>query len=316
MIGSVFRGRHARRGAALRNATTAATTRRHDFVARLRSGLLVDKRSATKPNDARAVRQRELRLMGIHAFAEPSSSSAMRLLCGRKTVPMSLITAVKLPDGVGGAAVARNAGDTGWIAITFSGPGGPSGEDGIESLAIRLPTRETQRCMVELLQSAGCFIIISANTAIATAADADVDAFNAGRSGLLDTDVIVLREEEAIDNLLTNMQATKATATSAKREEEEQRQEEQDEAKGDEAAALATATAATAAAGIPAAGARTLAMAESGGGASGLATPAAPAPRRVKHLSWDTSVDVPREREPPRRVKTSENLAIDSSDSD
>ena len=306
-ISAVLRGRAARHGAVLREAKAAAAARRQSFATQLRGGLLVEKRCATdaaKSSESgsggarqQRVQQRELRLEGVHAFAAPSTSSALRLLCGHKTVALSLITAVQVlmeptkstGSGVGGSGGAGGgdglAANTRWIAMTFSGPGGPSGNDAIVTLTIRLPTTAAHRSMLELLRVSGCFIAAAAPGVPSCGGGATADdPFNAGASGFLDTDVIVLREEQAIDNFLANRNLTKPPAKKASEGEQEE---------GDEGLT------ASSAGGVVGAH-------EEVDGTAQVAVQPDSKKSRVVRLSWDASVDVPKK---VVRVLTSEDLS-------
>jgi serine/threonine protein kinase len=126
------------------------------FAALLRhDGLEVEKRSAKKPS---VVQQRLLKLEGDHAFAAPGALSAMRLLCGHKTVLVSQITEYDvLADGAtstagaGAAAAARDNNE--WLAISFSGSRGAAGDGRIATLTVRLPTVAFHLAMIELLRA-------------------------------------------------------------------------------------------------------------------------------------------------------------------
>ena len=141
VITAAVRGRSARRaGGKVRAAEEERYARHRVFMAALRAGVVVDKRSAKRMT----LQQRVLRLQGAHAPAEPMHAATMRLVCGRKMVPLSAITDVEqLGDG-----------ESGWIAISFlaAPKAAPS------SLTVKLHTSKDRMTMLEMLRGCGCAV--------------------------------------------------------------------------------------------------------------------------------------------------------------
>jgi len=153
-IGAVVRGRAARRVGGAMAAAVQQQERRHSaFLGRLRAGIAVDKRSARK----RALQQRVLRLegsVGLGVGLGAGAASAMRLVCGHRTVPLSAITDVEQPPGDGDD-------DGGWIVVRYRAerPAAGAKEDEEEAtLTFKLRGDLNQRTMLEVLRSCGCSV--------------------------------------------------------------------------------------------------------------------------------------------------------------
>jgi hypothetical protein len=152
-VGAVVRGRAARRAGGAVAAATQQQERRHRaFMGRLRAGIAVDKRSARK----RALQQRVLRLegsAGLGVGLGAGAASAMRLVCGRRAVPLSAITEVEQPPGDD---------DEGWIVVRYRAErpaaGAEKEEEVVEAtLTLKLRGDANRRTMLlEVLRSCGC----------------------------------------------------------------------------------------------------------------------------------------------------------------
>ena len=171
---AVARTRIARKGPAVRSAEEARDERHNDFVTALRHpGVAVEKRKA-KSAKKFMVQQRVLRLetqvpLEIPNRTDAVSASSVRLHCGRKCVPLSIISSVdqlKSTDAqLASMALADKkpailkekqaaATDSGWLVITYGADG--DGDGGVQKLTIRLKQEQHQRTLLEVLRRLLC----------------------------------------------------------------------------------------------------------------------------------------------------------------